>query len=125
MTGTDHPSALEPPAEPTYERDGGLAAERTELAWGRSTLALLACGAATVKGLPKVTGTPAHPVAGALILGFGGLVWLLGLPYARARAKASHAGVRHRATFRELAPLALGTAAIGVAGLVIDLFLPR
>jgi uncharacterized membrane protein YidH (DUF202 family) len=107
-----------------YERDSGLAAERTELAWGRSALALLACGAATVKGLPKVTGTAAHPLAGAVILGLGGLVWLLGLPYARARAKAAHDGLRHRVTAWELAPVALGTALVGVAGLVINLFLP-
>lgn len=107
-----------------YERDAGLAAERTELAWGRSTLALMACGAAIAKGLPSVTGTAGHPIAGALLLGFGGLVWLAGLPYARARARASHTGQRHRATAIELAPLAFGTAAVGIAGLAVNAFLP-
>ena len=34
----------------------GLAAERTELAWGRNSLALLGCGAAVAKGLDTVTG---------------------------------------------------------------------
>jgi len=111
--------------EEVAERDDGLAAERTELAWGRSTLALLACAAAMAKGLPNVTGGRAHPLAGALILGFGGLVWLCGLPYARARALASRTHQRHRATAAELAPLAFGTAAVGIAGLVIDLVLPR
>ncbi len=114
-----------PVTETAYERDEGLAAERTELAWGRSTLALLACGAAMVKGLPKVTGSAAHPIAGALLLGFGGLIWLLGLPYARARARAMREHQRHVATAIELAPLAFGTAAVGIAALVVDIFLPR
>jgi uncharacterized membrane protein YidH (DUF202 family) len=117
-----NPSSNEPGA---YERDAGLAAERTELAWGRSTLALMACGAAIAKGLPKMTGSAGHPVAGMLILGFGGLVWLAGLPYARARARASHTGQRHRATAIELAPLAFGTAAVGIAGLAVTFFLPH
>lgn len=109
----------------SYERDAGLAAERTELAWSRSTLALMACAAAMAKGTPSITGSASHPVAGILILGLGGLIWLLGLPYQRARAIASHTGTRHVATARELAPLAFGTAAVGVAAIIADVFLPR
>ena len=114
-----------PLTDEAAERDDGLSAERTELAWGRSTLALFACAAAIAKGLPKITDTPAHPIAGALLVLLGGVVWLCGLPYARARAVASRTGERHRVTAKELAPLAFGTAAVGVAGLVIDLVLPR
>ena len=128
MTGHGTPSGGEVDADATeaaYDRDGGLAAERTELAWSRSTLALLACGAALVRGFPKITGNAGHPLAGALLLALGGAIWLLGLPYARARAAASRTGQRHRATARELAPLAFGTAAVGVAAIVIDLLLPR
>ena len=89
----------EPPdAPPAYERDAGLAAERTELAWGRSSLALMACGAAIAKGIPKMTGGLGHPVAGGLLLGVGAFAWLLGVPYARARARASHTLERHRVT---------------------------
>lgn len=108
-----------------YERDEGLAAERTELAWGRSTLSLLVCGVAIGRGLPTVSGVGPHPLVGVGILAIGGLAWLAGLPYARARAKASHTGVRHVATPGELAPLALGTALVGIAALLVDVLLPR
>lgn len=133
MTGRDRADeAGEPEEEPTshidsaaYERDEGLAAERTELAWGRSTLSLLVCGVAIGRGLPAASDLGAHPLVGIGVLAVGGVAWLAGLPYARARAKASHTGVRHVATPGELAPLALGTALVGVAALLVDLLLPR
>jgi uncharacterized membrane protein YidH (DUF202 family) len=113
-----------------YERDEGLAAERTELAWGRSTLSLLVCGVAVARGLPLAgdqlgDGIDAEPLAGVLVLAMGGLAWLAGLPYARARAKASHTGVRHVATSRDLAPLAFGTVMVGLAAMMLDLLLTR
>ena len=77
--------------------DSGLASERTELAWSRSALALLACGAATVKGVPNVTN--GHPVTGAVLLALGGLVWLSGLPLARRR-KGRDGQARRPARFR-------------------------
>ena len=107
-----------------YEREPGLAAERTELAWDRSALSLFACGAAVVRGLPKVTGSTAHPAAGVAILLLGGVVWAAGLPYARTRARATRAGRRVVARRRELLPMALGSAPVGVAAFVIAAFLP-
>jgi putative membrane protein len=111
-------------SDTSYERDAGLAAERTELAWGRSALALLACGAAVVKGLRNVTGNEARPAAGVALLALGGLVWLSGVPYARARARATRAGHRPAARSRELGIMAVGTALVGVAALVIALLFP-
>ena len=108
----------------SYERDAGLAAERTELAWGRSALALFACGAAVVKGLHSVTGNRDRPAVGVALLVLGGLVWLSGLPYARVRAAASRGGRRPTARARELAIMALGTALVGVAAFVIAAFFP-
>lgn len=107
------------------EDDEALAAERTELAWGRSALALIVCGLAVARGFPKVTGADAHPLAGAFVLVAGSLAWLAGVPYARARARAGHDGVRHVASAGELAPLALGTVLVGVAALLVDVVLPR
>ncbi len=77
----------EPPelADVDSDRDRGLAAERTDLAWGRSTLALFACGAAVAKGVPNIT-DGSRPGAGIVMLLLGGAVWLAGLPFARLRA---------------------------------------
>ncbi|HEX9260733.1 MAG TPA: DUF202 domain-containing protein [Acidimicrobiales bacterium] len=110
------------PAE--YERDAGLAAERTELAWSRSVLALFACGAAVAKGLPKVTGREGRPGIGVAVLALGAVVWLAGLPLERRRARIGRTGPRPVAGSRELAPLAAGTVLVGVAMLVIELFFP-
>ena len=108
----------------SYERDRGLAAERTELAWGRSTLALLACGAAVARGVPRVTGNVGRPAVGVALLALGALVWISGLPYARARARTTRRGRRRTARARDLGLMAAGTAAVGVAALVIGAFLP-
>jgi uncharacterized membrane protein YidH (DUF202 family) len=102
--------------------DDGRAAERTELAWSRSALSLLACGAATAKGIPKVTN--GHPVTGIVLLLLGGVVWLTGVPLARARAVATQRGARPRARMHDLAPVAYGTAVVGLAAIVIAAFFP-
>ena len=105
--------------ESVYERDPGLAAERTELAWGRSSLALLACGAIVSKGLPGITDMGGRPWLGLTLLLLGGLVWLSGLPLAAERARETRAGNRRPAQLHELRPLAYGTAIVGMAALVI------
>ena len=46
----------------------GLAAERTSLAWNRSSLALFACGAAVFKGLPRLPAPNGRPVVGGVIV---------------------------------------------------------
>ncbi len=102
--------------------DPGLASERTELAWSRSALAMLACGAATVKGVPHVTN--GHPVTGATLLALGGLVWLSGLPLAHRR-KGRHGRARRAATFHDLAPVAFGSALVGAAAFVIAALFPN
>ena len=100
-------------------RDPGLAAERTQLAWSRSTLALFAFGAAVAKGLPNLTGTPGRPLAGLIVCAFGAVVWLTSVPYARARARGGRpsAVVRRRA----IATMAIGTTVVGVGALLLEL----
>ena len=63
---------------------GGLAPERTDLAWNRNALALLACGAAVLKGFPPARLSARH-VVGVVILVLGGLTWVLGAHAARRR----------------------------------------
>jgi inner membrane protein YidH len=94
------------------EGGGGLAAERTDLAWNRSGLALLACGAAVLKGFPPA-GLSARHFVGALILVLGGLTWILGAYTAKRRSRPTRA--RTVATPQDLLPVALGTSVVGAA----------
>jgi hypothetical protein len=88
----------------------GLAAERTEMAWSRTGLAMIGCGVVIAKGLPALSWssteqtrlfpeTASHPILGGSVLG------------------------RHVATWSDLAPTAYGTAAVGVAALMLSMFL--
>ena len=120
MTEPADPADPANPAEVDgYEGPPGLAAERTELAWSRSGLSLAACGVALMKGVDKITGRTTEPVVGAVLLVLGALVWASGLPLARARARGDVTGQRHPARFVELAPVAIGTALVGVSGIVV------
>lgn len=106
-----------------YELEEGLAAERTELAWGRSSLSLVVCGLAVARGLPQITTGGPEPVAGAFVLAAGGLAWLAGVPYARARSRAKRSGEHHLATKRELVLLTAGTVLVGLAALLVEIVL--
>jgi putative membrane protein len=103
-------------------REPGLAAERTDLAWNRSGLALLACGAAVLRGFPPA-GFSARHVVGAVILVLGAFTWAMGA--FEARRRRSRPGlVRPAATRGDLLPVALGTTAVGAAAFVLAAFYP-
>jgi uncharacterized membrane protein YidH (DUF202 family) len=106
------------------EEEDGLAAERTELAWGRSSLALMVCGVAVARGVSQISGQTTRPLVGTAVLVLGVLAWAAGIPYARTRAIAARTGERHVVTARELAPLAIGTALVGLGGFLIALLMP-
>jgi hypothetical protein len=57
------------PAEDMEDMDPGLARERTDLAWTRTTISFAALGSALLK---------TTPIAGILVLGMSALVWGLG-----------------------------------------------
>lgn len=112
MTRAYDPDALDP----------GLASERTDLAWNRSGLALLACGAAVARGITVGEVVPARSAIGITILVLGGVVWALGAWQARRRSRPGLA--RPVARPGDLVPVALGTAAVGVAAFALGLFFP-
>lgn len=96
-------------------RDPGLAAERTDLAWSRSGLAMVACGAVLLRGLTRSPALHEHFVVGACIIALGALTSALGGWHARyVRTRAN----RHTRT-SDLLPISLGVATIGIAAFVI------
>ena len=98
----------------------GLAGERTDLAWSRSGLGVLACLAAIVKRiLPELSTLDARALVTAALV-VGGVAWAFGLFWARVVAATTLAGHRGADT-RMLRAVAIGTAALGVAAMVIAL----
>ncbi len=96
--------------------------ERTDLAWNRSGLALLACGIVIARGL-TLNGLHVRDVAvGATILVLGGVTFLLAGFHAHRRLRPGRAETR--ATVRDLFPVALGVAAVGMAAFALGLFFP-
>jgi uncharacterized membrane protein YidH (DUF202 family) len=101
-------------------RDPGLAAERTDLAWDRSGLSMIACGAAIVRGLGRPALPAAHVAVGTCVLLLGGITWFLGAWHARRRrARASRP-----TTAADLLPIAVGVALVGAAAFVLGVVSP-
>lgn len=96
----------------------GMAAERTDLAWSRSGVSLGACGVIVLKGLPGITGNARDAVAGAVLLALGALTWGLGY-WSSHRRRPQPGRPRPVARWTDLAPTAYGTAAVGMAGLLL------
>jgi uncharacterized membrane protein YidH (DUF202 family) len=96
----------------------GLAAERTSLAWNRSSLALFACGAAVLKGLPRLNAPGGRPVVGGIIVTLAVIASLAAgwEERTRRRAVASGAG---RIDAGVVQRVAMANAAIGVAAFVL------
>jgi uncharacterized membrane protein YidH (DUF202 family) len=115
-------SGPEPP-QPTDPADG-LAIERTRLAWQRSGLSLVGAGLVIARGVPVRDGVAGRPAFGAFVLVLGLVAWGIGLRQERVRAKRIGTP-REAAVLSDLAPVAIGTFLIGIAGLVVDLLFPR
>jgi len=100
----------------------GLAAERTDLAWNRSGLAFLACGVAIMRGLARPHLSHANVAVGVVVLVLGSAVWALGGILARRRVRVDRGRARADAT--DLVPIAIGTAAVGIAAFILGAFFP-
>jgi uncharacterized membrane protein YidH (DUF202 family) len=101
-------------------RDPGLAAERTDLAWNRSALSLLACGAVIVRGIGRPPLNTGNVALGLTILALGVITWSLGL----WRVRRSQARGARPTTAADLLPIALGVATVGAAAFVVAAYLP-
>jgi uncharacterized membrane protein YidH (DUF202 family) len=96
--------------------------ERTDLAWNRSGLAIIACGLIVAKGL-TLNGFERSDVAvGAAILVMGMASYLLAGWHARRRLAPGRA--ERAAQTIDVLPLAIGVTVIGVAAFVLGLLFP-
>ena len=95
-----------------------LAAERTSLAWNRSSLALFACGAAVLKGVPKLNEPGGRPIVGGVIVVLAVVASLAASweERSRRRAVAAGAGVIEVNVVRRVA---FANGVIGVAALAL------
>jgi uncharacterized membrane protein YidH (DUF202 family) len=97
------------------------AGDRTVLAWRRSGLSLVACGLAMVRGIGQVD-TTRRAVAGGIVIALGVAVWGLYVWIARRRSAADLLESPRPARLADTAPIALGTAFIGLVCIVVDLW---
>ena len=105
---------------PVDEEREGLAAERTSLAWSRMSLALLAAGAAVIRGVPSGTGRGARPLAGSVIVALAATLWLISVwnEHLRRRAIAKGDLTAEPAWLRRTA---MTSTTIGVAAFALAL----
>jgi hypothetical protein len=103
------------------DRDPGLVVERTNLAWSRSGLAVLACLAVLARRFFPLD-THADSIAAFALLGAGGGGWALGLLLSRRGGPTPAIG--GSAGARRLRVVTGSTLALAVAGFVLGLFPP-
>ncbi len=104
--------SVRPVPDPDAERDAG---ERTELAWSRSGLALLACFAILARKV-WTSGARGGDVPALALLALASLGWAVGVGVGVRRQRATDPRPRQPA---ELLAAALGTVAVAAAGVVI------
>ena len=99
-----------------------LADERTDLAWNRSGLTLIACGILIARGLTMQHFARTNVAVGAVILSLGLVSYLVAAWHA-ARRFASQQKLRPAAA-ADLLPVALSVTAIGIAAFLLGLLFP-
>ena len=105
---------------PDDEETPGVAGERTDLAWSRSGLAVLAAVGALAKRILDTR----HDVKATFVVGLclvaGGIAWSLAIAHARMVARTSIEGRIH-ADAQKLRYVALGTTTLAIGALVLAL----
>jgi uncharacterized membrane protein YidH (DUF202 family) len=96
--------------------------ERTDLAWNRSGLAIVACGLIVMRGLTLNGLERSDVTVGAVILVLGFASYVLAGWHARRRLAPGRA--ERPAEPRDLLPVAIGVTTIGVAAFVLGLLFP-
>jgi uncharacterized membrane protein YidH (DUF202 family) len=99
-------------------RDPGLAAERTDLAWSRSGLSLLACGAFILRGVNRPPLTSANVATGICVLMLGAFISFLGAWHGHNARRRSG----RQTNEADLLPIASGVVADGIAALLVAAF---
>jgi putative membrane protein len=99
-----------------------LADERTDLAWNRSGLALIACGLVVMRGFTLAGLPPAQVAVGAVILVLGALTYALAGWHAQRRLRGE--GTARPAKTADLLPVAIGIAIVGLAAFVLGALFP-
>ena len=96
--------------------------ERTDLAWNRSGLAIIACGLVVARGLTLNGFRRADVAVGAVILALGMTSYLLAGWHARRRLAPDR--IETVARPRDVLPLAIGVTIIGFAAFLLGLLFP-
>jgi len=107
----------DPAADATPARDEGLAPERTELAWGRTGLAVVVAVGVLARRVWTLGG--GAEVAALVVVGVGSLVWLAGMRQSRGlHLEMTPHGLAGRRAF---GLVSAGTLLLAVGGLAFCL----
>jgi uncharacterized membrane protein YidH (DUF202 family) len=107
------------PAEKPVDR--GLVHERTDLAWNRSGLAVVACTGVLLRRIWPLHGT--DQIVALVGISTGAFAWALALTVGRA-ASGRAAGGRRTLGIRRAGAITAGTLALAVTALVLAFFPP-
>ena len=99
-----------------------LADERTDLAWNRCGLALVACGLVIMRGLRLQNLSRTNVPVGAVILVLGVVSYVVAASHTRRRLAPERA--LRAASRSDLLPVAMAVTAIGLAAFVLGLLFP-
>lgn len=110
-----------PPAARRHDPEGGLAGERTDLAWNRSGIAVLTAVAVLLRRVWPLDRSE-HVLALVLVT-VGAGAWSLGLLAARSLARTTHRG-RELPEATTLRWVTIGTVTLAVAAFLLGFFPP-